>query len=198
MASNKYSYASNGSKIYTREQLDERNRIQRIRYANNEGGYRKNSDERNRSRKPTREQLDERNRRQKIKYASDEEYRKKNTDRFQAWKMENPEWARQYRKDNSERINTRWKADYHKKKKVVHNLLGNKCKNCGEDDPIYHQIDHVNNDGHIEGYDIYAIKKYLETPERYQLLCANCNWAKRMNGGQLYKPKRRKPSAKRN
>ena len=30
------------------------------------------------------------------------------------------------------------------------------------------------------------LHQYLKEPERYQLLCANCNHAKRMNGGKLY------------
>ena len=128
---------------------------------------------------------------------------KKNIADRKAWgRLETSlEWLRQYRRDNSEKLNKRWRDDYYKKKKEVYNLLGNKCVNCGEDDPIYFQIDHVNNDGYIERaqkngrQDIYVIKKYLETPERYQLLCANCNWAKHMNDGKLYKPKKKKKAA---
>jgi|SRR6267142_272142 len=47
------------------------------------------------------------------------------------------------------------------------------------------QIDHVNNDGHIEKKERKSLfsfmKKVLEDNEgNYQLLCANCNWLKRL------------------
>ena len=197
-STNKYFYAPNGSKLYTKEQLEERSIRRKIEYANDEGGCRTYQTKRNKNR--TKEYNDERNRLRRIKYATDEEYREKNKATRNSWgKLETSrEWARQYRRDNSEKLNAIWRDDYYRKKKAVHELLGNMCKNCGEDDPIYFQIDHVNNDGYIERslkngrQDIYVIKKYLETPERYQLLCANCNWAKRMNDGKLYKPKRKR------
>ncbi len=87
---------------------------------------------------------------------------------------------------------------YHtNRKNSLFDLMDNKCKCCGEDDPIYLQIDHVNNDGHLERKNRsrrgpkLTLKKYLEAPEKFQLLCANCNWAKQQNGGKLYKPKKR-------
>ena len=74
--------------------------------------------------------------------------------------------------------------------------MGGKCVCCGIDDSIYFSIDHVNNDGYLERKNgktkkKLTVSKYLEAPERYQLLCANCNWAKHVNGGKLYKPKRK-------
>jgi len=83
-------------------------------------------------------------------------------------------------------------------------LMGNKCVCCGENDPIYFQIDHVKNDGYL-GRKSSSLgkrrssrvnkKTYLATPKRYQLLCANCNIAKHYNGGKLYKPKKRRKAA---
>ena len=73
--------------------------------------------------------------------------------------------------------------------------MNGKCKCCGEKDLIYLQIDHVNNDGHVDrnkGSSNVTLRRYMQTPERFQLLCANCNHAKRMNGGVLYKPKKRR------
>jgi hypothetical protein len=143
----------------------------------------------------TREQLDERNRIQKTRYANDEEYRKGVAERGKEWR-DKYQWTRTekqklYREENRNEINVRALSSYHKKKKVIYDLLGNECKHCGEQDPIYFQIDHVNNDGSLDRNKI-TLKKYLENPERYQLLCANCNWAKRMNNGKLYKPKKRR------
>ena len=149
----------------------------------------------------TREQLDERNRLQKNRYANDEGYRERVAERGREWRAKY-QWKRTkkqklYREENRNEINVRALSGYHKQKKSIHKLLGNKCKNCGENDPIYFQIDHINNDGCLDRNKV-TLKKCLEDPKKYQLLCANCNWAKRLNGGKLYKPKKRKPSAKRN
>jgi hypothetical protein len=40
-----------------------------------------------------------------------------------------------------------------------------------------------------------SVNKYKENPKRYQLLCANCNYAKHRNGGKLYKPKKKRKVA---
>ena len=130
----------------------------------------------------TKEQRDNRMIKQKIWNSNNKEkvaaYKK-------AWRIKNPyhiDQQIQYRQD---------------KKEAVYKFLGNKCKNCGENDPIYFQIDHVHNDGNLDRNSpnkthVHTLKKYLENPERFQLLCANCNWAKRMNGGKPYKPKKKK------
>ena len=88
------------------------------------------------------------------------------------------------------------KADRVRIKTAVFNKLGNRCNNSScswvnEDgskrctDVRCLQIDHVNDDGSFSGdrklkssYPFY--KKVLEdTEDRFQLLCANCNWIKR-------------------
>ena len=74
-------------------------------------------------------------------------------------------------------------------------LLGNKCVCCGESDPVYFQIDHINNDADYSGPNSnkagsIQLRHYLAEPDRYQLLCANCNYAKRMNSGELYCPEK--------
>ena len=113
----------------------------------------------------------------------------------------NMEYLREYRRNNRNQI---------------FDMMGNKCVCCGENDPIYFHIDHVKNDGHIDRPILekkdkitsnfrkgktyvkpfyLTIKQYLATPKRYQILCANCNWAKHKNGGKLYKPKNKKKVA---
>ena len=87
-----------------------------------------------------------------------------------------------------------------KRTEDLYKLMGGKCVCCGIDDSIYFSIDHVNNDGYLERKNGKAKKKltisrYLEAPERFQLLCANCNWAKHVNGGKLYKPKKKRKAA---
>jgi len=76
-------------------------------------------------------------------------------------------------------------------------LMGDACVCCGERDPMFLQVDHVFNDGHKDRKNMkhnLKINDYLkiwnETPERIQLLCANCNHAKAKNGGVLYRPEK--------
>ena len=122
------------------------------------------------------------------------------------YRADNPEVMNRYNKKRSIKLKIKYATDekyrqtcrdtgvsnYYRNKKVVHKLLGNKCVCCGENNPIYFNIDHVNNDGHLDKSSVYTLKKYLENPERYQLLCANCNQAKKLNGGKLYKPKKKR------
>ncbi len=79
-------------------------------------------------------------------------------------------------------------------------MMGNKCVCCGEKNSIYFQVDHIENDADYKGVNRPSIQlqDYLKEPDRYQLLCANCNYAKRMNKGELYIPDKftqRKPLA---
>lgn len=62
-------------------------------------------------------------------------------------------------------------------------LLGGKCAHCGNDDFRVLQIDHINNDGYLEGKnrsdpmmrDIYTGRRSIDD---LQLLCANCHHIK--------------------
>lgn len=66
---------------------------------------------------------------------------------------------------------------------------GGECCCCGEIEPCFLQLDHVNNDGHIERRQTTNAERVYRTaikegfPDRYQLLCANCNFGKFMNNG---------------
>lgn len=81
---------------------------------------------------------------------------------------------------------------YRSLKKVVYDHYGYQCACCGESEPMFLTIDHVNNDG-------YAMRKYKGQPsqtamflrwlidngfpDEYQILCMNCNFGKARNGG---------------
>ena len=74
-------------------------------------------------------------------------------------------------------------------KDAVFNHYGNACGCCGERERLFLAIDHKNNDGAAErrvGI-VYATlyRKIIKEnfPDRYQVLCANCNWGKHRNGG---------------
>lgn len=69
-----------------------------------------------------------------------------------------------------------------KKRQEVLAFLGGICIWCGFSDPRALQIDHVNGGGSDEiarlGGDS-GNKRVYANPEKYELLCANCNWIKR-------------------
>ena len=79
----------------------------------------------------------------------------------------------------------------HKKRKEVVDLLGGKCKRCGFDDMRALQIDHIKGGGYKEIKNIHSrerirlVKESIKNNEnKYQLLCANCNWIKRYEDKQ--------------
>ena len=66
---------------------------------------------------------------------------------------------------------------------------GGKCKCCGDTHKEFLQVDHVNNDGASErrrkgwsSAQLYRKLKNANYPKGYQLLCANCNYAKSIYG----------------
>lgn len=79
--------------------------------------------------------------------------------------------------------------DYRKlSREKLGSLLGSKCVKCGFDDVRALQIDHVFGGGSIEFKGKTAAQKIRlieKNPERYQLLCANCNWIKRYENNEL-------------
>lgn len=64
---------------------------------------------------------------------------------------------------------------------------GGKCACCGEAEPIFLELDHINNDGTNYSKNIrqeltaWAIRH--DYPNMLQLLCCNCNRGKYLNGG---------------
>ena len=69
---------------------------------------------------------------------------------------------------------------------------GYKCSCCGENEPMFLSIDHVNNDGaeerrsgkyHGSGTAFYQWLRKNGYPSGYQVLCMNCQVGKHKNGG---------------
>lgn len=66
---------------------------------------------------------------------------------------------------------------------------GNKCQCCGETEPLFLTVDHINNDGaearktQGQSYQFYRWIRKNEYPKDLQLLCRNCNWGKYANDG---------------
>jgi hypothetical protein len=85
-----------------------------------------------------------------------------------------------------------------KLKQTAHAALGGKCSKCGFQDSRALQIDHVNGDGYVERHKkkIMAttllkdvINSMIQKEKKYQLLCANCNWIKRVENKEALQPK---------
>jgi ribosomal protein L37AE/L43A len=68
---------------------------------------------------------------------------------------------------------------------------GYKCACCGETEPSFLSIDHINNDGAAHkrkynlhtGEQLYRWLKRNNFPAGFQVLCMNCQWGKRNNNG---------------
>ena len=114
------------------------------------------------------------------------------------------EYAKKYRAKHKALLSNKQSIYMRKKRKILVELMGKRsregkpaCKCCGEDNLIYLQVDHVNNDGYEDKNgntwrNKTTVNQYLENPKKYQLLCANCNYAKHKNGGKLYKPNKKR------
>ena len=122
---------------------------------------------------------------------------KKNRDKAlkasKAWKDKNKaymrEWQRSFRKKNFARLNAEKKNRVKKMRLEVFRIYGGACACCGESEPRFLCIDHVNNDGYkFRSRDgrgkIYSrIAKSGKPLSGFQVLCANCNLGKHWNGG---------------
>lgn len=85
---------------------------------------------------------------------------------------------------------------FRKVREATLDLLGGKCLRCDFSDRRALQIDHVNGGGTkdketIRGvYYKSVINSFLEGEGKYQLLCANCNWIKRVEQNETALGKR--------
>jgi hypothetical protein len=80
------------------------------------------------------------------------------------------------------------KYDRTRLKMAMFESLGFSCACCGESNPLFLSLDHINNDGcqYREKYNeqqIYRLAIREGWPkEKYQVLCMNCNFAKGHHG----------------
>lgn len=104
--------------------------------------------------------------------------RKKDTEKIYRSGTKYKEWVREYMKTNQ------------KKKRLELLILvgGIKCKRCGFNDWRALQVDHINAGGMGEKHITNSVYKYIKQvrlhPEKYQVLCANCNWIKRYENNE--------------
>lgn len=94
-------------------------------------------------------------------------------------------------RDQVNSYNKAWSADYRAGlRSEMLESYGSRCNCCGEREPLFLQLDHIENDGHADrkihrtSTKLLAHLKRAGWPkDRHQLLCANCNFGKLMNGG---------------
>ena len=107
-------------------------------------------------------------------------------------------FARDYYKKNKIYIDKRG-AKYRVKTKLdLFQKLGKQCKICGDDNLWHLQVDHINNDGYLDrklhkqaGMSSVMMNGYLKIPinelrKKLQILCANCNHEKQLQGTKHY------------
>jgi hypothetical protein len=87
-----------------------------------------------------------------------------------------------------------WTTKYNARlRKAALDVLGGKCIKCGFSDIRALQVDHVNGGGTKDKkktthtYFKIVVESFLKGENKYQLLCANCNWIKRYENKEIYK-----------
>lgn len=113
-------------------------------------------------------------------------------------------YQKEYYKRNKERLKAKARAYYHSHRVEVRigqkdyqtrlrvdaiEHFGGKCACCGETEPDFLAIDHINNDGAehrkeigSDGRALYLWLRRNNYPEGFQVLCHNCNMAKGLYG----------------
>lgn len=119
-----------------------------------------------------------------------EEQRARNRARYQETRDQQRAQQRDYRERNRERILTRRRELYGLLKAEVHSHYGGRCACCGETEPGFLTIDHVNGDGSahrklVGGAGEATLRdiQHRGYPSDFQVLCFNCNCGRQFNGG---------------
>lgn len=114
------------------------------------------------------------------------EYKKRNFKQYRSYsrRWRESELGRKHRE--------REYARYQKTKSNLFEVLGSICKKCGFDDQRALQVDHVNGGGSKDrrkGGNFYLklLTEIIKGSNDYQLLCANCNWIKRVENNEVRK-----------
>lgn len=100
---------------------------------------------------------------------------------------DNPRWPLQYCDNCKGTVNEQLRLRRVETRQKLLDEYGAVCNCCGEMNPVFLTLDHVNNDGYLhrrEGYRHYFTIIDEGCPkDKYQILCFNCNCGKQRNGG---------------
>lgn len=97
-----------------------------------------------------------------------------------------PQKKATYYRNKEQRIG--WTKDkWRRLRSTFLSMYGGKCICCHIDEEVFLSLDHVQNDGSAHrkkrgGFGIYTDATSELNPERFQILCHNCNFAKYANG----------------
>jgi hypothetical protein len=119
------------------------------------------------------------------------------TEKGKLYRANHKLYMREWRKKNPERFHATQKRVYDKKRlECLIHYSGNppKCACCGETEILFLHIDHINGDGAEHRRQMVKDQGYVSGgnnlpywlekhgyPKGFQILCANCNLAKRAN-----------------
>lgn len=98
------------------------------------------------------------------------------------------EFAKRYRGRYRDKANARSKRWQITLRNLLHENLGERCNCCSLRGRPFLTLDHINNDGRIDGYKsgrdiLLQARDSGWDKNKYQILCYNCNYAKRNNKG---------------
>lgn len=110
-----------------------------------------------------------------------------------AWQEAHPERTAANKRASTARhteaIRERHTAMRHATRDAVIAGYGGACACCGEDQPLFLTIDHIDGKkaaGHTKkhvGFKLYALLLREGLPDGYRVLCYNCNSGRERNGG---------------
>ena len=114
--------------------------------------------------------------------------------------FDRPAYCREYKKRKKVEMLIYKKRYESRIRQELFDLLGRECKRCGFSDMRALQIDHINGDGYKDrgkcrgtsSHKRRILEAIKNGENRYQILCANCNWIKRCENNEHT---RFKPSA---
>lgn len=91
--------------------------------------------------------------------------------------------ARKWNSEHREKCRETRRKSFLKTRIEVLDHYGNSCVCCGEKEPNFLSIDHINNDGHlhrktVKSHAFYTWIRLNNFPNDLQILCYNCNMAK--------------------
>lgn len=109
--------------------------------------------------------------------------------------------ARDYKRRHPQKTDPEYaKAYWRRKRAAAIDLLGGVCVRCGFSDRRALQFDHTDGSGFQQrknnGFQAYpSIRRILAGDDGFQLLCANCNWIKRVENNEHLAGSLRGPAA---
>ena len=111
----------------------------------------------------------------------------KNIDKF----VPRKESRRGYRGKCKDCYNERTRYKWRQNREKILSHYGWECACCGETIEEFLTLDHINNDGYLDknpngdkksGKELYLLVEKQGFPDKYQILCHNCNWGKKVKG----------------